>query len=265
MRVKMRENWNSIRLAVTKWPNSVRLSIAQAIEERRLEAEDPNHSKIFTFAWPSASSSSNRSSTTRSKAGRPVTSCSSNQASSRARCTFRRYWTQLQRLLFDEESLPPSPSPARRSNKTSVVQQQPKMASKTAKAAQPVVHKVIMVGSGGVGKSALTLQFMYDEVSEPFLFFNFLFLSQSHRNLELARQTQMVGEPFSAKCRVRAAPKEKREAPSLRIGEANRKMAVPQHLREHCLHRPNHKIVAIVVGPVCFGTLRRKKTKDAAI
>ncbi|OTF83718.1 hypothetical protein BLA29_010128, partial [Euroglyphus maynei] len=25
------------------------------------------------------------------------------------------------------------------------------------------VHKVIMVGSGGVGKSALTLQFMYDE------------------------------------------------------------------------------------------------------
>lgn len=27
------------------------------------------------------------------------------------------------------------------------------------------VHKVIMVGSGGVGKSALTLQFMYNEVS----------------------------------------------------------------------------------------------------
>ena len=34
------------------------------------------------------------------------------------------------------------------------------------KAAQPqVIHKVIMVGYGGVGKSALTLQFMYDEVS----------------------------------------------------------------------------------------------------
>ena len=30
--------------------------------------------------------------------------------------------------------------------------------------AQPALHKVIMVGSGGVGKSALTLQFMYDEV-----------------------------------------------------------------------------------------------------
>lgn len=29
---------------------------------------------------------------------------------------------------------------------------------------QVAIHKVIMVGSGGVGKSALTLQFMYDEV-----------------------------------------------------------------------------------------------------
>ena len=37
------------------------------------------------------------------------------------------------------------------------------MATKKAPS-QPVVHKVIMVGSGGVGKSALTLQFMYDEV-----------------------------------------------------------------------------------------------------
>ena len=30
------------------------------------------------------------------------------------------------------------------------------------------VLKVIMVGSGGVGKSALTLQFMYDEVRIKF-------------------------------------------------------------------------------------------------
>ena len=37
--------------------------------------------------------------------------------------------------------------------------------SKAKTAAPPVVHKVIMVGSGGVGKSALTLQYMYDEVS----------------------------------------------------------------------------------------------------
>ena len=36
-----------------------------------------------------------------------------------------------------------------------------------AKPQQPaVIHKVIMVGSGGVGKSALTLQFMYDEVRD---------------------------------------------------------------------------------------------------
>jgi len=32
------------------------------------------------------------------------------------------------------------------------------------RARELAVHKVIMVGSGGVGKSALTLQFMYDEV-----------------------------------------------------------------------------------------------------
>ncbi|CAG5115814.1 unnamed protein product [Candidula unifasciata] len=38
-----------------------------------------------------------------------------------------------------------------------------------AKTHQPtVIHKVIMVGSGGVGKSALTLQFMYDEFVEDY-------------------------------------------------------------------------------------------------
>jgi len=34
--------------------------------------------------------------------------------------------------------------------------------------ASPSLHKVIMVGSGGVGKSALTLQFMYDEFVEDY-------------------------------------------------------------------------------------------------
>ncbi|PAA93638.1 hypothetical protein BOX15_Mlig009726g1 [Macrostomum lignano] len=34
--------------------------------------------------------------------------------------------------------------------------------------AQPPVHKVIMVGSGGVGKSALTLQFMYEEFVQDY-------------------------------------------------------------------------------------------------
>ena len=41
------------------------------------------------------------------------------------------------------------------------------MASKKG-AASPSLHKVIMVGSGGVGKSALTLQFMYDEFVEDY-------------------------------------------------------------------------------------------------
>jgi len=36
------------------------------------------------------------------------------------------------------------------------------------KPATPALHKVIMVGSGGVGKSALTLQFMYDEFVEDY-------------------------------------------------------------------------------------------------
>jgi len=36
------------------------------------------------------------------------------------------------------------------------------------KTTQQALHKVIMVGSGGVGKSALTLQFMYDEFVEDY-------------------------------------------------------------------------------------------------
>ena len=34
--------------------------------------------------------------------------------------------------------------------------------------AEKPLYKVIMVGSGGVGKSALTLQFMYDEFVEDY-------------------------------------------------------------------------------------------------
>ncbi|CAD6208441.1 GSCOCG00003453001-RA-CDS [Cotesia congregata] len=41
-----------------------------------------------------------------------------------------------------------------------------KMAKKPG--AAQALHKVIMVGSGGVGKSALTLQFMYDEFVEDY-------------------------------------------------------------------------------------------------
>lgn len=39
-------------------------------------------------------------------------------------------------------------------------------ANKNKNQSSLTLHKVIMVGSGGVGKSALTLQFMYDEVSQ---------------------------------------------------------------------------------------------------
>nr|XP_002121901.1 ras-related protein O-RAL isoform X2 [Ciona intestinalis] len=41
-------------------------------------------------------------------------------------------------------------------------------ANKKQNAGQTSLHKVIMVGSGGVGKSALTLQFMYDEFVEDY-------------------------------------------------------------------------------------------------
>lgn len=48
-----------------------------------------------------------------------------------------------------------------------VKKKNPAMAtSKSKNQSSLALHKVIMVGSGGVGKSALTLQFMYDEVSQ---------------------------------------------------------------------------------------------------
>ena len=40
--------------------------------------------------------------------------------------------------------------------------------AQSKKGAPEEVHKVIMVGSGGVGKSAITLQFMYDEFVEDY-------------------------------------------------------------------------------------------------
>ncbi|KAF8359082.1 ral-1 [Pristionchus pacificus] len=53
-------------------------------------------------------------------------------------------------------------------NKNDMSGQKKSSAGVPAANAQPVVHKVIMVGSGGVGKSALTLQFMYDEFVEEY-------------------------------------------------------------------------------------------------
>ncbi len=50
--------------------------------------------------------------------------------------------------------------------KEALHRQKHKMAKKGS--ASSSLHKVIMVGSGGVGKSALTLQFMYDEFVEDY-------------------------------------------------------------------------------------------------
>lgn len=50
-----------------------------------------------------------------------------------------------------------------------VTKKNPAMAtSKSKNQSSLALHKVIMVGSGGVGKSALTLQFMYDEFVEDY-------------------------------------------------------------------------------------------------
>lgn len=56
-------------------------------------------------------------------------------------------------------------------------------------AAAPV-HKVIMVGSGGVGKSALTLMYMYDEVSQIYYVGGYLMLLNLSR-LVFTRTTNL--------------------------------------------------------------------------
>jgi GTPase SAR1 family protein len=42
------------------------------------------------------------------------------------------------------------------------------MTKRSSKANSTPLHKVIMVGSGGVGKSALTLQYMYGDFVEEY-------------------------------------------------------------------------------------------------
>jgi GTPase SAR1 family protein len=42
------------------------------------------------------------------------------------------------------------------------------MTKRAAKSNNVPLHKVIMVGSGGVGKSALTLQYMYGDFVEEY-------------------------------------------------------------------------------------------------
>ncbi|XGW17843.1 hypothetical protein V3C99_002449 [Haemonchus contortus] len=80
---------------------------------------------------------------------------------------FRRVWSWLKfRVLWlidfisGEDRVPEKDVEGMSSQKKSSTAQQSNVA--------PVVHKVIMVGTGGVGKSALTLQFMYDEFVEEY-------------------------------------------------------------------------------------------------
>ena len=58
--------------------------------------------------------------------------------------------------------------------------------------------KVIMVGSGGVGKSALTLQFMYDEVSSTFcLVSKFYIVDNADRKLILVAKKFQISNLIS--------------------------------------------------------------------
>lgn len=74
----------------------------------------------------------------------------------------------------------------------------------------PALHKVIMVGSGGVGKSALTLQFMYDEFVEDYEPTK----ADSYRKKVSVRKQQMtamakeifqLNAPTSCVCSIRCA------------------------------------------------------------
>ena len=143
MKIKVRERWQSVK----KWPNSVRVSLNQIFQQVRQanrrqeakEAEDRGDDRIFTFAWPSQQPQQQRTA-----AAARVEEHQEEESTWIERC-----WTRL----ASNHSTAPTTTP-----------QSSKMAAKGAKTSQPIVHKVIMVGSGGVGKSALTLQFMYDEV-----------------------------------------------------------------------------------------------------
>ena len=49
------------------------------------------------------------------------------------------------------------------------------------------IHKIVVIGSGGVGKSALTLRYMYDEVSILVCMYD-LFWTDKQTNKQLLQQ-----------------------------------------------------------------------------
>ncbi|KAL9695461.1 hypothetical protein quinque_014746 [Culex quinquefasciatus] len=69
--------------------------------------------------------------------------------------------------------------------------------------AGPALHKVIMVGSGGVGKSALTLQFMYDEFVEDYEPTK----ADSYRKKVMSQDVQK-GDPLQFKFRAKFYPED---------------------------------------------------------
>merc|ERR1712071_557042 len=142
------------------WASSSINSFYPAIQRRR-EVEDRNQSKIFTFAWPSQKQCSEPAAVAVTPGSGPEVEETGNKWLN----SFRNRFHQLPGIHWPANSSLgsiPSLSKGVRSGNSSK-----KMASKKTPS-QPVVHKVIMVGSGGVGKSALTLQFMYDEFVEDY-------------------------------------------------------------------------------------------------
>ncbi|XP_041466161.1 ras-related protein Ral-A-like isoform X3 [Lytechinus variegatus] len=78
--------------------------------------------------------------------------CFKRQLKNWKRCTYLKGWSNS---AAEEDQNP--------------IQQEPtEVKMSKPKSQQLPLHKVIMVGSGGVGKSALTLQFMYDEFVEDY-------------------------------------------------------------------------------------------------
>ena len=164
MRVNVRDSWDSMRKSVSQWPGSVRMFWVQTIQRSRSDhhpddPQDPNRSKIFTFAWPSAA-----------VAAKDSTAKSKTPSSEWFQHCLNQLHTSVPKKFSGLRRTHPRPTSTLAAGAGIASAGQQKMAAKKPPS-QAVVHKVIMVGSGGVGKSALTLQFMYDEVMKLSLIF----------------------------------------------------------------------------------------------
>ena len=173
----------------------------QQQQQQQPQTSERKRPKVFTFNWPAAAAAGaaaaghNKKNSPKRKTiqedddddnnGQDPRQPSSNRQRSSPAKSLRHLWTSVKQSV-PKLQLSSSSSSGRvfasRTNSSSgggggggqsIAQK--KMATKKAPT-QPIVHKVIMVGSGGVGKSALTLQFMYDEVISSFLFGSLIML-----------------------------------------------------------------------------------------